>query len=151
MVAVDSILSTLDLEPLGTNQYRGANVTVGHGVVFGGQLLAQSIVAALRGNDGKLVKTVHTVFARGATTELPVDILVDPMASGRSMASSTVSISQDGRLCTRSIVLMSADEPDLIRHADPAPAVAGPDETPVVPGHVEDGPGDGSEAGSGEW
>jgi acyl-CoA thioesterase II len=40
------------------------------------------------------------------------------MHSGRSVASSTVTISQGDRLCTRSLVLLSADEPDVIRHAD---------------------------------
>ena len=46
--------------------------------------------------------------------------------SGRAFASTTVTISQGDRLCTRSLVLLTADEPDFIRHADPAPAVASP-------------------------
>jgi acyl-CoA thioesterase-2 len=95
----------------------------GHGVVFGGQLLAQSIVAAARGHDTKRVKTVHTVFARGGSSETRLDIAVQPVASGRSIASSSVTISQGGRIITQSLVLMSAEEPDLISYADPAPAV----------------------------
>jgi acyl-CoA thioesterase len=50
------------------------------------------------------------------------------------MASSTVTISQGDRLCTRSLVLLSADEPDFIRHADPPPPVPGPDDcAPAAP------------------
>ena len=97
----------------------------GHGVVFGGQLLAQSLVAAVAGHEAKRAKTLHTVFARGASPDAPLEIVVEPMHAGRAFASSTVTISQGERLCARSIVLL-ADEPDFITHADPAPAVAAP-------------------------
>jgi acyl-CoA thioesterase II len=127
-LSVDAILGALALECVGPDRYRAPNVRSEHAVVFGGQLLAQSLVAALEGQEGKTVKTLHTVFARGASPEAPVDIAVDPMHAGRSLASSTVTISQGDRLCTRSIVLLTADEPDVIRHADPPPsALSAPD------------------------
>ena len=50
------------------------------------------------------------------------------MHAGRAMASSTVTISQGDRLCARSLVLLSADEPDFIRHADPAPDAGKPED-----------------------
>jgi acyl-CoA thioesterase II len=126
MVAVRSILDSLLMEPGGTDRYRACNVATGHPVVFGGQLLAQSIVAALEGQDGKTVKTLHTVFTRAASPDATVEITVDPVHAGRSMASSIVTISQADRICTRSMVLMSADEPDLIRHGEPAPGLPNP-------------------------
>lgn len=131
MVKVASILDSLRLEPAGDGRFRAANVDTGHPVVFGGQLLAQSIVAALDGHEGKTVKTLHTVFARAASPQAGVEIEVDPVHAGRAMASSTVTISQGDRICTRSMVLMSADEPDLIRHAEAAPEVPGPGEDPT--------------------
>ena len=85
-----------------------------------------------RGHEGKRAKTLHTVFARGASPDAPLDIAVEPMHAGRAFASTTVTISQGDRLCTRSLVLLTADEPDLIRHADPAPAVAPPRSTPTA-------------------
>ncbi len=48
------------------------------------------------------------------------------MHAGRAMASCTVTISQGDRLCARSLVLLSADEPDFIRHADAAPDAGKP-------------------------
>jgi len=39
----------------------------------------------------------------------------------------TVTVAQGERVCTRSLALLSVVEPDLIRHADVAPAVDGPD------------------------
>jgi len=98
-------------------------------VIFGGQLMGQSIVAALAGQDGKRVKTLHIVFARAGKTDAPVEIAVDRMHRGRAMASCTVTISQGDRLCARSQVLSSAAEPDFIRHADAAPTTSSPDES----------------------
>jgi acyl-CoA thioesterase len=137
-VALAELLRAFALEPTGPDTYCAENAAgVGHGVVFGGQLLGQSIVAALAGQDGKAVKTLHTVFARGASPEAPLALRVDRMHAGRTFASSTVTISQDDRLCTRSLVLLSAEEPDFVRHADPAPAVPGPEGCAPAGGHLE--------------
>ena len=128
MPTIEALVGALDLESVGPDRYRARNVEAGHGVIFGGQLLAQAIVAARAGHEGKAVKTVHTVFARGGSPDAPVDIAVERMHGGRSFASSTVTIGQRDRLCARSLVLLSADEPDFVRHADAAPAVPGPEE-----------------------
>ncbi len=129
-MGVEQILVALALEPVGTDRYCAPNAQLSHPVVFGGQLLAQAIVAAHVGHDDKSVKTVHTVFARAAAHDAPVEITVDRMHTGRAFASSTVTISQGDRLCTRSIVLLSADEPDLIRHGDVAPPMPAPEASP---------------------
>lgn len=131
MLTIDGLLGSLRLEPDGPDRYRAANADAGHGVIFGGQLLAQSVMAGLAGHDAKRVKTVHTVFARSGRPDAPVEVAVDRMHDGRAFASSTVTISQGARLCARSLVLLSADEPDFVRHADAAPASVGsPPEEP---------------------
>jgi acyl-CoA thioesterase len=141
-IGVAALVEALQLEPTGDGRYLGTNVDVGHGVVFGGQLMAQALVAAHLAHPGeagdgttKTAETLHVVFARAARPDVPLDIVVDPMHAGRSLASSTVSISQDDRLCVRAVVLLSADEHDVMRHADAAPDGAAP------PTH---GDGDGS-------
>jgi acyl-CoA thioesterase len=136
VVAIDALLRSLTLEPTGERSFRGENADEGHAVIFGGQLMGQSIVAALAGSDGKRVKTLHTVFARAGSPDQPVEITVDPVHAGRAFASTTVTISQGDRVCTRSQVLLTADEPDFIRHADVAPELP-------VPGPVDGS--DGSE------
>ena len=138
MLTIDGLVGALHLEPDGPDRYRAANADDGHDVIFGGQLLAQSVMAALAGHDAKRVKTVHTVFARSGRPDAPVEVAVDRMHDGRAFASSTVTISQGERLCARSLVLLSADEPDFVRHADAAPASLG--SPPEDPG-----------AGSGAW
>lgn len=130
MVTTAAILGALDLEPVGTGRYRAGHAELGHGVVFGGQLLGQTLVAAAVGHEGKRPKTVHTVFARGGSPDVPLDIEVEPIHAGRAFASSTVTISQGDRVCTRSLVLLTAEEPDFIRHADPAPDLDPPGDRP---------------------
>jgi acyl-CoA thioesterase-2 len=146
---IEGLQRALSLEPAGPDRYRAANVDTGHGAIFGGQLLAQSVVAGLAGHEGKAVKTVHIVFARSGRPDAPVEIAVDRLHAGRSFASSTVTLSQGDRVCARSSVLLSADEPDFIRHADAGPALTTTDgEAPPdggAPG-TDEAPSDGEEA-----
>ena len=132
MDSIDDLLSAFTLEHVGPDRYRGTNMPSEHGVVFGGQLLGQALVAGRTGHDAMRVKTLHTVFARGARPDEDLDIVVEPMSAGRTFASSTVTISQAGRLCTRSIVLLDAEEPDLIRHAEAPPRASTPESAPEM-------------------
>ncbi len=139
MSTIAAFVDALSLEEVGTDRYRATSLHSTHNVVFGGQLLAQSVMAGLAGQEGKSVKTIHTVFARGATPEAPLDIVVERMHSGRSVASSTVTINQGDTLVTRSLVLLSAEEPDVIRHADTPRSDTRPDAV------------DGTVRGEGAW
>ena len=120
------LIDALELETVGEHRYRAGNTASAGGVVFGGQLLAQSIVAAARVVPGKEVKSIHMLFARGASAAEPLDIEVEPMHDGRAFGSATVSIRQGERLCTRALVLLHQPDPDLIRHAPAAPDVGDP-------------------------
>jgi acyl-CoA thioesterase len=98
-------------------------------VVFGGQLMGQMIVAATTCVPGKTVRSLHAIFARAGTVTQPVDLEVDVMHAGRALGSVSVTARQGDRLLSRGLLLLDAGEPDLIRHSEPKPAVAGPDET----------------------
>jgi acyl-CoA thioesterase II len=130
VVTTSALLSALRLDCVGENRYCGGQTGSGAGVVTGGQLLGQSLVAASIGHESKIPKTIQTVFARAARSDLPIDVVVRPMQSGRSFASSTVTISQNDRVCAQSLVLLSAEEPDLISHADRAGTLAPPESSP---------------------
>lgn len=120
MITLDALLDALVLEPTGAGRYRAQSVQEGHSVVLGGQLLAQALVAGALGHEGKTVKTLSMVLARGASPDRPLDLQVEELHRGRGFASSTVTTSQDGQVCTSALVLLSAEEPDFIRHADEA-------------------------------
>lgn len=126
MTQLSDVLAVLELESSGDGAFVAHHLDEGHGVVFGGQLLAQAVVAAARTVPDKEVLSIHNVFARGASVDEPLTVAVETIQSGRAFASVTVTTSQARGVCTRAQVLLHAPDPDLIRHADPAPKVDGP-------------------------
>ena len=74
---IDDLLILLDLEPIEFNIYRGQNRDIGSGRVFGGQVLAQGLVAAQRTVDKErlaevaarlpaLEQELHSLLSRSA-------------------------------------------------------------------------------------
>jgi acyl-CoA thioesterase len=100
-------------------------------VVYGGQLLAQMILASDRVADTKEVASIHTVFARSAKVTSPIEIDVGVIHDGRTMGSHSVVVRQGDRVCAQGLVLRRADGPDLIRHQPAMPEVDGPDRSPA--------------------
>ncbi len=129
MTELGELLEVCTLEPTGEHTWRGSSIEfAGGSVVFGGQLLAQSIIAGASVDPTKEVKSIHTVFARGASIDAPLEFEVDEMQSGRSFASASVTVRQGDRLCTRSLVLLHAPDPDLIHHQTEPPADRSPED-----------------------
>ncbi len=127
MPQLDDLLATFVLEPTGDGGSRGSSIVFGAGsVVFGGQLLAQSMIAAAAIDPAKEVKSIHTIFARGGSTSESLDFEVDVMQQGRTFASASVTARQAGKVCTRSLVLLQSPEDDLIRHQPERPDVGDP-------------------------
>ena len=132
MADLDDVLKVLDLTVTGpsaegTATFIAEHLDTGHGVVFGGQLLAQSVIAATRAVPDKELLSLHTVFARGGSFDEPLAITVETLQSGRAFASVSVTTTQSRGVCTRSTALLHAPDTDRIRHGDPMPSVAGPD------------------------
>jgi len=99
-------------------------------VVYGGQLLAQMILASDKVGVDKDVASIHTIFARSARVSDPVEIDVDVIHDGRTMGSHAVTVHQGDRVCAQGLVLRRLDAPDLIRHQPDMPDVAGPEDSP---------------------
>jgi acyl-CoA thioesterase-2 len=133
-VATTELVEMLVLEPSGTDRFVGHNLESSRGVVFGGQLLAQSIAAAALASPGLEIKSMHTLFLRGARPELPLDFEIDRVHEGRTFGGMEVSVRQEGRICTRSLVLLHRPDPDFISYGDEPPLVAPPEDLPAVPG-----------------
>jgi acyl-CoA thioesterase len=120
----------LKLEDAGIGRYRvhqPDQSIEGRDVVFGGQYLAQMLMAADRANGGgKDIKSIHALFARVGTHSRPIELVVEEIQAGRTWASHTISALQDGKLLARSLVLASIDDPDVIRHGPAMPVVLPP-------------------------
>jgi acyl-CoA thioesterase len=127
MADIASVLQTIEPVPAGDGAFTATHLDEGHEVVFGGQLLAQSLLAAARTVPDKEVLSLHCVFARGGNFAEPLQITAEVLQSGRAFASVSVTTSQSRGVCTRSTVLLHAPDADRIRHASPAPSVEGPD------------------------
>ena len=132
---VPALPPILQLEREGPAAYRAPfqkRDDVVRDVVFGGQILAQMIIAsALENTDGfgREVKSIHAVFSRAATFSEPLVYEVDVMHAGRTFGSDTVSCVQAGRVMARALILWNVDEPDLIRHGPAMPdGIPGPED-----------------------
>jgi len=129
-----SVVEMLTLQQTGPDGFLAQNLSGPSPVVFGGQILAQTVVAASQSVPGKELKSFHTIFARGASPERPLEIDVEPLQDGRSFASLSISTRQADRLCTRSVALLHSPDADLIRHSADPPSVPTPAQTPTRPG-----------------
>jgi acyl-CoA thioesterase len=98
-------------------------------VVEGGQLLAQTIVAASKANPDQRVTSAHMTFPRAASFDDPIDLTVDPLRIGRTFSSVTVRAEQNEVLVAPALVLMDSGAPDTIRGTVKMPDVAGPYES----------------------
>lgn len=121
MIDIATLPDHLHLKPLAGNRYEAHHQpeggVTGRDVVFGGQILAQMIMASGMASGGaKEVKSIHIIFARPASYATPLVYEVDSMHGGRTFASDTVTAWQGGKVMSRAMVLLNVDEPDLIRH-----------------------------------
>ncbi|GAA4232687.1 thioesterase family protein [Streptosporangium album] len=128
MAVAADLVSALDLKEVAENRYRGDSVdSPERDVVFGGQLIAQLAIAAAKAGGGKVVRSVHALFARTAVKSKPLEFEVDLLHSGRSVSSATTTVRQGDRLCARALVLLAAHDRDLIRHSVAMPRVDPPE------------------------
>jgi acyl-CoA thioesterase len=129
-VPVEDLVSALTYETVAPDRFRFPNVELGErGVVFGGELLAKMTMAAaaVDRSGRKTVKSSHGLFARPVYVEDDVEVTVDVLHAGRVFATVSTTLWQGDRPCARAMVLLHEPEPDLIRHAVPAPVVEGPE------------------------
>ena len=91
------LLSLLDLERLELNLFRGMNRDIGSGRLFGGQVLAQALVAAGRTVEGRTAHSLHGYFMLPGDIHTPVVYQVDRIRDGRSFTTRRVLALQEGR------------------------------------------------------
>ena len=108
--ALDQLLALLDLEPLEVNIYRGQNRDIGSGRVFGGQVLAQALVAARRtvdrpasasdpasGKGAREAHSLHAYFILPGDLKAPIVYFVDRLRDGSSFSTRRVTAIQHGQ------------------------------------------------------
>ena len=95
--AFRELLNLMELEALEVNLFRGISRDIGTNMVFGGQILAQSLMAACRTVEGRLPHSLHGYFLRAGDHTAPVVYQVDRTRDGRSFSSRRVLAVQHGK------------------------------------------------------
>jgi acyl-CoA thioesterase-2 len=127
---VGDLLELLALEPVEVNIYRGRNRDIGTGRVFGGQVMAQALVAARRTVDGdRTAHSVHGYFILPGDLKAPIVYFVDRLRDGGSFSTRRVTAIQHGHAIFNMSVSFHRTE-EGIEHQSDMPAVPGPDELP---------------------
>jgi acyl-CoA thioesterase-2 len=105
--------------------------------IFGGQVIAQALLAASATVTGKDPQSLHAYFVEAGTPEQPLEIAVERVRDGRSMSMRRVTVVQGDR--TLLVVMASFHtNPASPELADPPPTVPGPDQLPRLQDWVHD-------------
>ena len=117
--------------------FLGQSQKMPHGRVFGGQVLAQCVMAAgltvepIDGGPDRAIHSLHAYFMRPGDDRAPIHFTVERMRDGNSFSTRRIHAIQHGK----PILAASASfqEPaDGLDHQDPMPAVVAPEDLPSL-------------------
>ncbi len=126
------LLELMRLESLEVNLFRGASRDIGTPRVFGGQVLAQALLAASHTVEDRLVHSLHAYFLRAGDPEVPIVYDVDRSRDGRSFTTRRVVAIQHGRPIFTLAASFQLEQPG-VEHQFDMPEVPGPDAVPAPP------------------
>jgi acyl-CoA thioesterase-2 len=127
---LDDLHALLDLEYIEHNIFRARSVDIGSGTVFGGQALAQSLVAAQRTVDAERVAhSMHGYFILPGDVDAPIVYEVDRLRDGSSFTTRRIVAIQHGRAIFNMAASFQAPEEGAEHQAD-MPDVPGPADLP---------------------
>lgn len=117
----------LQLEPLAADLFRGRTPDDGAFRIFGGQVLAQSLLSAYGTvTDDRLCHSLHAYFLQPGDPKVPVVYAVERARDGGSFATRRVTATQDGKQIFHASLSFQTDH-DGLEHQLPAPAAPPPE------------------------
>ena len=126
------LLRLMELEALEVNLFRGASRDIGTERVFGGQVLAQALLAASYTVKHRQAHSLHAYFLRAGDHQAPIVYNVDRSRDGRSFSARRVVAIQHGRPIFTLAASFQVEEGGL-EHQFDMPAVPPPDEVgPII-------------------
>lgn len=140
------LLTTLNLSDASGARTRedifiGPSQWMPHGRVYGGQVLAQSLVAATRTVDASRVShSLHGYFLRAGDITLPITFSVDRLRDGRSFSTRRVQAYQNGEPIFSMIASFQEIDPGL-QHFEVMPSgITHPEQLPSAAELMGDNP-----------
>lgn len=130
MQTLSELLELTDLEAIEHNLFRGGNYQTPWGRVFGGQVLAQSLVAAYRTvPPDRFAHSVHAYFILPGDISVPIVYDVDRIRDGGSFTTRRVVAIQRGRPIFNMSASFQLEQPGL-EHGAAMPSVPAPETLP---------------------
>lgn len=123
-----SNLSTLlTLDSVNAHTFRSTIAGAATGRLFGGQVLAQALMAGLMTvDDERPAHSLHANFLSAGTNPGLVDFSVDPLRDGRKFSVRQITASQNARRLLTATISCHVQE-DGLSHQDIMPQVPGPE------------------------
>ena len=129
ILADNPLLSILDVTGLEQDKFLGTSPANGWKRVFGGQVVAQALAAAVRTVDGRDPHSLHGYFILGGDPSVPITYEVDRIRDGGSFSTRRVQAHQHGAAIFSMIASFHRPEPGF-EHAITMPKVTMPEELP---------------------
>ena len=124
------LLDLLDLERIDTDLFRGPAKIGGAGRVYGGQVVAQALMAVQHSiDDDKIAHSAHAYFLRAGDENLPIVFRIERDFEGRSIANRRVIAMQRGLAIFNMTASFQRAEPGMA-HCRPMPEVPQPEDLP---------------------
>ncbi|OHV31850.1 acyl-CoA thioesterase II [Pseudofrankia sp. EUN1h] len=130
--SLDGLLAAFELEPLGADRFRVRSEPPRFNRVFGGQSLAQALVAARATVTGQEPSSLHASFVQAGKPGVAVELVVDRVRDGRSMSTRQVTVRQGDRVLLAAIVTFHANGPGPEPPVDPSVPTADPELLPLL-------------------
>ncbi|MEX0942024.1 MAG: acyl-CoA thioesterase II [Pseudomonadales bacterium] len=133
------LIKLLDIEKIEENLYRGFHPKGRKHRLFGGQIIAQALVAATRTVPGeRLVHSLHAYFLRPGDPNVPALFEVDRIRDGKSFTTRRIKVIQSGQAIFNMDASFQRPEQGL-EHAFPMPELSPPDDA-ALPAEILTGP-----------
>ncbi len=135
--SLNDILAVLRPVPEGPNVYLGPQPDDGSARlrVYGGQVAAQSVLAAADTVAGRRLHSLHVAFLRPGNPRIPLRYEVTSLREGRTFSTRRVTVTQEGVFLMEALASFIADV-DGPEFAAPIPAVPAPESLPPVTAQV---------------
>ncbi|RFA22104.1 acyl-CoA thioesterase [Subtercola boreus] len=131
-----SLLSALDITKSARTSediFVGSSEWTPLGRVFGGQVLAQSLVAASRTvDDDRAAHSMHGYFLRPGDANQPITFSVDRIHDGRSFTTRRTQAYQNGQPILSMIASFQIEDPGLDHQAEMPEGVPEPESLPTA-------------------
>ncbi len=130
---LEELIQLLDLEQVEENLFRAYHPKDRTRRLYGGQIMAQALMAAIRTVDaGRRVHSLHGYFLRPGNPAMPAVIKVVRLRDGGSFSSRRVVVVQDGEAIFSMDASFQADEPGRLHQIDnPRPDLQPPPEDKI--------------------